>query len=247
MNDFDKKQLLRKSIVFGFSALLFILGTVVLRDWIIIGFGIRVYRVVRIVLIINVACGAAAFLLTLVKAISSAVQADRARRRELEQQQAAELSAEDSLFPDVIASHLARLFKEQPGYKQIVSSCVEQMQQMDLIQERQNRLICDNDARYLSDTETVLENVERRLCQNLRSIINLCIAADPATINMQKVQEYLDDNTQKLQSADKLVKVSVDWINQYNSDRVSDRSEVEFWIETIRESLKEDQVNEGLY
>lgn len=227
------------------GALVLILSNSLLKDWIIIGYGVRALGSVRTVGIGIIVVGA-------ILVVVRSVPIIRTLRHHKEQQQRAVTSArdktrvlndyaQDSENPEFTRKRLAQLREETPGFERLVLKCLMQMDDMDTIQDKQNALIEANDARYLKDTVAVLDNVERRLCRNFRSVINLCIAAGSVDyLDNEKVERKLEDNQKKLDDAKELLKASVDWINQYDNDAGSDRSELENWIAVIRDSLKEE-------
>lgn len=112
------------------------------------------------------------------------------------------------------------------------------MNRMDTLQRKQNVLIQTNDAVYLKQTVEVLNGVERRICRNLRSIINMWITVDRyEQLDQADVKALLDDNESKLSDAMQLLDVSRKWVNSYNEN--TDGDEVQLWIKTIEDSLKE--------
>lgn len=236
--------LLGSLMVIG-GILVLILSNGLFRDWIIIGYGVRALGPVHGMGIAIIAIGC------VLMAIGG-IPMLKTRRRQQQQQRRAKLSAQtrsrvltdyaqDSENPEFTRKRLEQLSAETPQLEGLVTKCLKQMEMMDKLQAKQDALIEANDARYLKDTVMVLNNVERRLCRNFRSVINLCIAAESVErLDATKIERKLDDNRKKLDDAKELLKASADWINQYDSDADSDRSEVENWIAVIRDSLKED-------
>lgn len=217
----------------------------VLKDWVVIGFGIRVFGILRNVGFVVLALG---LLVALIGAIpfyrelaSERYAQQRATAAHRQQSQILSDYAKDSTNPELTRKRLRQLQQEMPSIDQLVERCLAQMDRMDKMQARQNVLIETNDAQYLRKTVEVFDKVERRLCQNFRNVINLCIATDLLDDeDERKINRHLADNDTKLNNAQELLDASVDWINQYNTDSASDRSEVENWIAVIRDSLKED-------
>lgn len=232
------------SLVFAVSGFLILtLSSTILKDWIIIGYGVRFLGKVQLVGQCLSFMSSACVIIYGIPVIKAA----REQKKELEQKMRSVQNrsrvladyAKDSTNPDLTRRRLQQLQDEIPALEDLVMQCLEQMDAMDALQEKQNALIEANDARYLKDTINVLDNVERRICQNFRNVINLCIAADSAeSLDEKKVNKYLKDNRKKLSNTKELLKASADWINQYNADEDSDRSEVENWIAVIRDSLR---------
>lgn len=216
------------------GALLLTLSGTLFKNWIIISFGVRAYGKVLMVEASLGGSGAFFALGCCIPIIGAKIQQER-HSRILTQ------SADDVSTPDFVKARLNQLEKELPWSREIVRQCQDQMFEMDAMQERQEALIAANSATYLQRTVDVFNNVERRICRNFQSIINLYIVAgNIGGLEIDKVCRILNDNRDKLDAADQLLRLSVDWINQYNTDKSADHREVDDWIETIRMSLKED-------
>lgn len=225
--------------------LILVLSSGLLKDWIIIGYGVRALGPVRIVGVVVMIVGA---IFTLVRGMSIikmiGQQKQQQKRRELSEKAKSRVLndyAQDSENPEFTRRRLKQLRTETPELENLVERCFDQMDAMDNLQEKQKALIEANDARYLKDTVVVLDNVERHLCRNFRNIVNLCIAAESVKqLDVDKVERRLMDNQKKLDNAKELLRASADWINQYDTAVDGDRSEVENWIAVIRDSLKEE-------
>lgn len=229
--------------VIGMIALL--LSKTVLKDWIIICFGVRALKVICNAESALLGGGLSYAILQHAPVIRSLIAERRQRQEEKSRkQQQSQMMVdymEDSDNPELTRKRLEQLRSEMPELTMLIEQCIQQMDKMDALQEKQSLLIATNDARYLRKTIEVFNNVEGRICRNFRNVINLCIAADGAAdIDMKKVDRFLDDNEKKLEDTRRLLKASADWINQYEADeRENDCREVENWIAIIRESLKE--------
>lgn len=235
------KVLIANIVICAAGVLALILFSTLLKDWIIIGYGVRAFGMAR-----RVSSCVAGFGIggSLAQGLRLFMANKKQRARQAEKRNRSRVLADyakDSTNPDLTRRRLQQLQDEIPALEDLVMQCLEQMDAMDALREKQNALIEANDARYLKDTINVLDNVERRICQNFRNVINLCIAADSAeSLDEKKVNKYLKDNRKKLSNTKELLKASADWINQYNADEDSDRSEVENWIAVIRDSLREE-------
>lgn len=218
------------------------------RSWFIISYGIRLQtRATQVAALVTIlgafmtVLGSIPFIDERIRRYSQRrqVQAEAERRAQILREH-----AEGNDDPEIIREQLELLQDSVPlDVRSLLSEGLRHMDRIDSLQARQQRLIQNNDATYLDDTESALDEVEKRIWRNLRYIINLCIAADdPSQLDIRKLRSYLYDNGRKLDSTQELVKASAEWINQYESDRTSDRSKVESWLTTIHESLqKEDQ------
>lgn len=210
----------------------------IFRDWFIIRFGIRTFNtslffcfgIIIVGLILMISAG--------VPLLSHRLREQRQQKQKLAEERT---YAENSTNPELTRKRLQQLQQTMPEANPIFKQCLQQMDHMDQLQGRLSTLIQSNDASYLKDTIDLLDKVEGRLCRTLRSIINLCVAANSIDhLDHAKVRQYLEDNQKKLSDSQALLDVSVSWINQYNNDHDADRHEVETWIATIRESLKEE-------
>ncbi len=241
----NKRAFLVSLIMTGAGILVALLATTILRNQIIIRFGIRTLRCVQTYGIGTAIGGAVMAVPTIILTIRSRKQQSQQQRQEQahrnEQAQIRTKYAEDSTNPDLTRKRLLQAQSEMPVFKELFGRCLAQMDRMDALQLKQSRLITDNEADYLGETENVLNKVEGRICQNFRNIINLCIIADSIDqLDTSKVERILNGNEEKLTAAKSLLQASVEWVNQYNADNNSDRSEVEKWISVIRDYLKEE-------
>lgn len=237
-------------LIFGGSTAVVGVGSYALlstamANWVVIGFGIRVFSALQKICIAVIVIGILIAILGSIPIMRLITQKRREQElaRVASQQQSRIRSdyAKDSANPELTRKRLRQLQQEMPSVSWLVEQCLEQMDCMDTLQAKQDVLIETNDAQYLRKTVEVLDKVERRICRNFRNVINICIATDGLDeTDNQKIKRYMADNDTKLQNAQELLDASVDWINQYNADSSSDSSEVENWIAVIRESLKED-------
>lgn len=246
----QKKKPRRAGLRIGWSLLVggilvSILCSTTLKDWVIISFGVRQLGVIQLITRL-VAVGGGILIgwngLAFMRIWMAEKQAET--QEQAEQQERSRVLqdyVEDNTNPDFTRRRLEQLQLEMPQFEDLVEKCLDQMDRMDRLQAKQQLLIEANDARYLKDTVAVLDKVERRICQNFRVVINLCITADDEPLDMKQINRSLEDNEMKLGDTKELLKASVDWINQYNADgNITDRSEVENWITVIRNSLKEE-------
>ena len=164
-------------------------------------------------------------------------------RRQAEQKNFSEY-AKDSLNPEKTRVRLEQLRKNNPKLSNLVDCCYEQMDRIDTYQARHRTLLDANEAIYLEDTVEVLDRSEIRMCQNFRNIINCCILIE----NTDKGTEELDqriinaafaDNEEELKSIATLLNYCVAYINNYNRNGVSDRSELDAWLKIMKSSMGE--------
>ena len=148
--------------------------------------------------------------------------------------------AKDSLNPDLTRVRLDQLRKNNPHLEILVGMCLEQMDKMDTYQARHRSLLDANEAIYLEDTVSVINESERRMCRNFRNIINCCILIEDTNqgaeeLDAEIVDASLADNEEELKAVSTLLKYSVSYINNYNRNGVSDRSELDAWLKIMKQ------------
>ncbi len=151
--------------------------------------------------------------------------------------------AKDSLNPEKTRIRLEQLKRNNPSLGGIVDRCLVQMDRIDTYQERHKSLLDANEAIYLEDTIEVIDQSERRMCQNFRNIINCCILiedTDGSTdeLDMDIIESSLSDNEEELSAVSTLLKYSVAYINNYNRNGVRDRSELDAWLKIMKQSME---------
>lgn len=153
----------------------------------------------------------------------------------------------DAGNPENTRMRLEQIKAESPGVAALMDRCIQQLDRMDELQRRQQLLLSSNDAAYLKDTVNTLEQVEHELCLNYRGLVNQCIvsgaAADESKLDMVKVNAALNKNKDLLDQSKELLKVSADWIDKYNEQEDPDRSLLDSWIRTIRNTINGGELN----
>lgn len=150
--------------------------------------------------------------------------------------------AKDSLNPEKTRVRLEQLRKNNPNLSELVDSCLEQMDKINTYQARHKSLIAANEAIYLQDTIDVINESERRMCQNFRNIINCCILIENDNgsvdeLDQDIISSSMSDNQEELNAVATLLKYSVAYINNYNRNGVSDRSELDAWLRVMKASI----------
>lgn len=187
--------------------------------------GVRLYRMLCTVL--GVAAGVLA-----VGSVGSVVYSVRQRRlyiegqaeksfaederRRLEQRKNAALSVDGEMD----AATVRRLLEEQSrgkwsaAYTEIYE-CVEQMEQMDSYQERLGKLLADNGADRLADTEDILNQVEQFICRNVRSVLNFMAVADEDALPQvkERLNACREENKALLQQTRDFIYAMADFLN----------------------------------
>ena len=150
--------------------------------------------------------------------------------------------AKDSLNPEKTRVRLEQLRKNNPNLSELVDGCLEQMDKINTYQARHKSLIAANEAIYLQDTVDVINESERRMCQNFRNIINCCILIENDNgsvdeLDQDIISSSMSDNQEELNAVATLLKYSVAYINNYNRNGVSDRSELDAWLRVMKASI----------
>jgi hypothetical protein len=143
--------------------------------------------------------------------------------------------AKDSLNPVLARKRLLNLLEHNPNMSQIINLCIEQMDKMDRYQGKLQTLIDANEAIYLNDTISALDNAEKRMCKNYRSIINCLMLFEDGNETMTDsdndiITKATTANNEELEAVGKLVRYAVNYINNYEQNGVEDRSELDSWL-----------------
>ena len=151
--------------------------------------------------------------------------------------------AKDSLNPVLARKRLLNLLEHNPNMSQIINLCIEQMDKMDRYQEKLQTLIDANEAIYLTDTISALDNTEKRMCKNYRSIINCLMLFEDGNETMTDfdndiITKATTANNEELEAVGKLVRYAVNYINNYEQNGVEDRSELDSWLKIMDTSSK---------
>lgn len=211
----------------------------------IVAIGVRAVETLKTVSVIVMALGGTAVVGGIVPNITDAVKNNRSRR-ELDDNRARDRQrfsdyAKDSLNPDKTRARLEQLRRGNPNLSSLIDICIGQMNRMDTFQARHRSLLEANDAIYLEDTIDVINDSETRMCRNFRNIINCCILIEGTDRGAEEldrdiINSSLGDNEEELKAVDTLIRYSVAYINNYNRNGVTDRSELDAWLKVMRNS-----------
>lgn len=231
----------------GAIIILWVLAGSVLRDSLIINLGIRTFgalcRNLSLTAIGGGVCALAAGVPLVKRKLSQRRSLLAAREHELLESKVAKEYAKNNGNPELTRKHLNQIRDSTPQIAETIDRCLRQMDRMDDLQMKQNVLISNNSATYLEYTVATFDNIERKICQNLRVMINIYIAADnPESVDSAKVEKTLTANDTLLANARKLLDLLVDRINKYNADNSYsiDEREVKAMIDTITGILEEE-------
>lgn len=146
--------------------------------------------------------------------------------------------AKDSLNPVLARKRLLNLKEHNHNISETVDSCITQMDKMDHYQEKLQTLIDANEAIYLNDTISALDNAEKRMCKNYRSVINCLMLFEDGNETMTDFDENIIANAIKandneLDTVGKLIRYAVNYINNYEQNGIEDRSELDAWLKIM--------------
>lgn len=214
----------------------------------IVSIGVRALATLHTIAGITLGAGAAALIGGCVPAAVKFIQ-QRTNVKLLESSKESEQKtfdeyAKDSLNPERTRIRLNQILKNTPKLGGLVYRCLEQMDRMDKYQVKLQSLIDANEAIYLNDTVAVLDQSEKRMCQNMRNIINSCILIegtdeDESSLDQSIVSKSLQNNEDELEAVQTLLKYSVAYINNYNCNGINDRSELDAWLKIMKSSTEE--------
>lgn len=155
--------------------------------------------------------------------------------------------AKDSLNPVLARKRLLNLKEHNCNISEIVDLCIDQMDKMDHYQEKLQTLIDANEAIYLNDTISALNNAELRMCKNYRSIINCMMLFEDNDEQMTDfdkdiIRKAYSSNQEELKTVSQLVRYAVNYINNYEQNGVEDRSELDSWLKVMSQTDKTDDL-----
>ena len=243
----ELKAKLKKTLFFGALTLISALAVRIGETSLILSFGVRGAAVLSKLIVILCGAGTAlsgiGALKTAVLEISENRRLEANLRKSLEEKAAVEEKyAHDAGNPVITRKKLLQIRESTPGVRHLMDMCISQLDRMDELQERQATLLETNDASYLRDTVNTLNRVEQELCLNFRGIVNQCIVygenADESKLDMAKVNKAIGSNASLLDQSKELLKVSADWIDKYNEQEDPDRSLLDSWIRTIKDTIR---------
>ncbi len=236
-----------------FGAILLVLGllgvltTHLAGSALIVSLGVRAIEAIRIFGFAVAGVGALTCLLGFVPNVKRLIANSSLQKRldgvKAEQRKNFDEYAKDSLNPARTRERLLDLKTNNSQLSRLVDDCLTQMNRMDKLQERYDTLLQANDAIYLQDTVAVINDAEKRLCRNIRNIINCCILVEDGSSSFsefdhQIINQSLSQNETELKNVDTLIHYAVSYINNYQQNGVTDMSELKAWLEVMRKSTE---------
>ncbi len=166
-------------------------------------------------------------------------------QKEIEAQNQARLSVNKDIDPQ----DLRRELNEQKSYSWAVfgpaiDELIAQFDKMDSYQERFHRLLLDNGANTLQDTEDVITQVEQYMCRNVRSVVNFMTVADTDEAGKSSLETKLTDciaeNQKLLDQTRDFIYAMTDFLNDQGGK--ADTRLLEGYKETLLKTIGRESV-----
>ena len=212
----------------------------------IVAFGVRALEGLKVISFGVCGIGGISLISGTIPAVAVTLQ-NRSRDRLLEDDRARDRKsftdyAQDSLNPAKTRVRFEQLRAHNPKLNGLINRCVEQMDRIDAYQARHKSLLDANEAIYLEDTIEIIDESEKRICRNIRNIINCCILVEDSKSSVNEldgniISSSLAENEEELNTVATLLRYSVAYINNYNRNGVSDRSELDAWLKVMKSSM----------
>lgn len=232
------------------------------KEWILQNYGTNTFKVYDRAL--SYIAGAAAGWLIISLIISSVriagEQKDRdrtakeleelKRRKEIEERSAkAKLNVKGPLKDEVIFERMKSWLNEDWGrmttteIPTLMSDILRQMDEMNGYQAKLGRLLTNNGADYLDDTNGVLESVEQSILRKVRKVLNCFVVYETDSAeDVQKMQELLketrDSNEAQLNNVKDFLFAITDFLNKQGDDN-SGAEKLDIYKRTILESISD--------
>lgn len=223
-------------------------------DALIVQLGIRAYRGTLTVSGGLALGGAAAFLAAAVlhirrvqagKRVTEAEESRQAalaaRAEELRRQKESPLSVSGRMDPAELQNRMRQAAEIAPsGIAPGIRKIADEMAQMDRLQEKLNRLLKNNGADALGNTEDILDQVEQYLCRNVRKVLNYLDVLDwteDRAILSEKLENCRRDNAVQLEKAQELIVALTEFLNS-QGDSGDTAETLEMYKQTILKSIR---------
>lgn len=179
-------------------------------------------------------------------------QLEQEKVQKIREEANAKFSPSKSLDDDFIYEHLQAWQDKEWGknFPEQISSILKQMDDMNRYQNKLSKLIANNGASYLNDSEEVLANVEQHILINVRNILNCFDVYETSDQkDVQKMQILLtsvkEDNDVKLKNVKEFLLATTDFVNKQGDDNTGIET-LNMYKEVIINSLKEDTIDEPI-
>lgn len=231
-------------IIAGCSAIISII-LFFIRDPFVIQFGIRSYEKARIFFLLE----------TLVfTIIATYVYARHAIVKNKEKKGNEAISAPKetdailSVSKELDPNKLYTILNEYASHSDIASEellqCSMQLKTMNIYQEKLKKLLQNNGATSLDDTQEVLDKVEQYLCKAVRKVINYIDVSDvnskeDSDMILKKINECYTDCQTQLEKVKEFLLVLAEFLNQQGSDDTTPET-LDMYKQCILKSIDEE-------
>ena len=157
----------------------------------------------------------------------------------LEEKRVATLSVDGEMDAEMVRHLLEEeVSGKWQGCYENIYACIEQMEQMNSYQARLEKLLADNGAGRLRDTEDILNQVEQYICQNVRGVLNFMAVADDEESNLvnERLVKCHADNGALLKQTKDFIYAMADFLN--NQGDKTDTSLLECYKNTLQQTMR---------
>lgn len=195
-----------------------------LRDPFVIQFGIRTYEQVRIFFILETLVFT---IMSVYIYVCSAITKNKDRkvneRKTAPKETGAILSVSKELDPNKLYTILTEYASHSNMASEELLQCAMQLKTMDIYQEKLAKLLQNNGATSLDDTQEVLDKVEQYLCKAVRKVINYIDVSDQnseedSAMILNKLNECFADCQAQLEKVKEFLLVLAEFLNKQGSD-----------------------------
>lgn len=260
------RSILRKSrgfFIFALVATIPLLLVMAFTDNIIQESGVHTLAALRIAAYAFLAAALALLIMRLIFCTARAISAKKERERaekELEEERSrkadeakseqAKLNVREPLKDSVIYARLKSWLNEDwgrlygTGIPELITDILRQMDDMNMYQSKLSRLIANNGADYLEDTNAVLESVEQCILRKVRKILNCFVVyestrAEDVEKMLNLLRETRDSNEAQLNNVKEFLLAITDFLNKQGEDNTG-IERLNIYKKTILESAGDD-------
>lgn len=210
------------------------------KDNIVISYGIRRYKGFIIMSNTLLVCS----LIFFAAGVALKIAGNIRKAKEKKAEELVTRDAEGVLdFKSMDGNELARLLIQNRDRKwkdlsDPISRILYQMKTMDGYQKSLSKLLKENDAAALGDTEELLSKVEQDMFKNIRAVLNFMNIADVSDEKKVKeeAEKCLEHNGDLLRKTKDFLYALTDYLNGQGSDTASEM--LDTYKETILKTLK---------
>lgn len=153
----------------------------------------------------------------------------------------------DSRIRDMLKETLTQYWTEDQETRRIVLHLIEQTKEMDSSQEKLQKLLKENGATKLYDTNDLLTQAEQYILRNIRKVLNCFQVYDPTNEeDVKKIQNLgqsvIQDNDRQLKNVREFLFAMTDFLNQ-QGDSTAEIQRLNIYKETILKSIEPEEKN----